>query len=85
MKKDNCCTPVLDEYEQKIKELFIKNCLPEVSEKEEYLETEESKEIIKNCYNGDKYSQEKFKDDEADVFSDINILSRTCRILEDLY
>ena len=57
MKKDKCYTPIPDEYEKKIKELFIKNCLPEVSEKkkEEYLETEESKEIIKNCYNGDKY------------------------------
>ena len=86
MKKDNCCTPVLDEYEQKIKELFIKNCLPKVSEKEkeEYLETEESKEIIKNCYNADKYMQENF-DGFENVFSDYSILSRTCRTLEDLY
>lgn len=76
----------LKEYEKRVKQIFIKNCLKDVdeSEKEQYLNSDESKEVIENCYRGDRYLQENMNGFE-DVFDDYSILSRTCRTLEDLY
>lgn len=75
-----------DEYKTKVKELFIKNCLPHAdnSEKEKYLNQQESLDIIKNCYDGDKYSLENIEGFK-NVFDDYSILSRTCRTLEELF
>ena len=78
--------PTLEEYEIKVRELFLKNCLKDLDEEDkiEYLEGEESEEIIKECYSADKYMHENFEGFE-NVFSDYCILSRTCSTLEMLY
>lgn len=78
--------PTYEEYKQKVMELFISNCLLNISQekRKEYVQNKESQEIIEMCYTGDKYELENFEGFEG-VFSDYCILSRTCRTLEMLY
>ncbi len=78
--------PTYEQYKQKVIELFINNCLIDISQekRKEYLQDDECQEIIERCYRGDKYELENFEGFEG-VFSDYSILSRTCRTLEMLY
>jgi len=82
----NYIAPSFEEYRQKVTELFINNCLLDISQekRKEYVLNKECQKIIERCYRGDKYELENFEGFE-NVFSDYSILSRTCRTLEILY
>lgn len=72
-----------EQYKAKVYDIFEEKCLNDVSKQEKIKYLKENEELINNAYKDDVYSYENL--DMHNVFTDINIYSRICTNLEELY
>ncbi|MBQ2117600.1 MAG: hypothetical protein II192_00925 [Clostridia bacterium] len=75
-----------EEYKQKVYELFMKDCLKNVSEEEKKKHLQENEDFIKNSYNDAVGDYDRYRDENKKlVFSDHVLLGGVVHNLDMLY